>query len=523
MPDTRIMSSGGWISPDGPDGVLREARQRFIASFPTRCDSIALLIKAIAANGPKGSAESLREIAHQVAGMAGSVGFPNVSERASELELLAAQSDKGFNVQVARGELEALRETFSREIATPPSWAAPSSPSPVNAVRVLVVDDAEDQRQLMSDYLRLAGYEPVQLVSGDVVIDAARQYHPGAIILDANLPGLDGYSVCRLIKSDPELSGIPMIFATVRSSLDDKLAGLTLGADEYLVKPVDMRELLLRLDLLLRRARPAIAEPVPEQRGQLLNFDLFVGASRELLKQSAATFALVRAPEAIADHVLTRIRTSVRQRDIVSRYDPTHLVVLLGGAPPALVRHRLADLIVRLRDQGIHRVWAGIAFSSEPNEKSIEALLAESDDALAEARHDDEPAAIKSDRPRVGPPASTTIVALEQDPEVASDIQTQLAAASYRTIVFSDADEAMSLLSETTPDVVLLDLVLPAVSGFDVLGRLQALAPRPRIVVLSARGREDEITRAFEMGADDFLTKPFSPKELLARVARVLR
>jgi DNA-binding response OmpR family regulator len=518
-----MASSGGWSSPDGAESVLREARQRFIASFPKRCDSIALLIKAIAANGPKGSAESLREIAHQVAGMAGTVGFLNVSERASELELLAAQSEKGFNVQVARGELDALRETFSREITTPPAWAVPAPPAAFAVVRILVVDDAEDQRQLMSDYLRLAGYEPVQLASGDVVIDAARQYRPCAILLDANLPGLDGYSVCRLIKSDPELSGIPVIFATVRSSLDDKLAGLTLGADEYLVKPVDMRELLLRLDLLLRRARSAPTVMVPEQRGQLLNFDLFIGASRELLKQSSATFALVRAPEAVADDVLTSIRATVRQKDIMSRYDPTHLVLLLGGAPPGLVRHRLADLIVRMRDHGVRGVWAGISFSNDPDEKIIETLLAEADDALAEARHNNEPAAVKSDRPRAGPPASTSIVLVEQDLEVSRSIETQMTASGYRTTVIANAEEAMIVIAETTPDIVLLDLVLPPESGFDLLDRVAALVPRPHIVVLSARGREDEITRAFEMGADDFVTKPFSPTELLARVARLLR
>jgi len=518
-----MVSNGGWSSPDGADYVLREARQRFIASFPNRCDAIALLIKAIATNGPKGSAESLREIVHQVAGMAGTVGFPNLSERASELELLAAQSEKGFNVQVARGVLEALRETFSREIATPPAWAVSPPPSATALARILVVDDAEDQRQLMSDYLRLAGYEPIQLASGDVVIDAARQYRPAAILLDANLPGLDGYTVCRLVKSDPELSAIPIIFATVRSSLDDKLAGLTLGANDYLVKPVDMRELLLRLDLLLRRARRMPSSPEPEQRGQLLNFDLFIGASRELLKQGGATFALVRAPEAAADEVLTAVRSTVRQRDIVSRYDPTHLVLLLGGAPPGLVRHRLADLFVRLTEQGIRGVSAGISFSSEPDEKRVETLLAEADDALAEARHNDEPVAVKSDRLSVGPPASTSIVLVEQDLEVSRSVETQMAASGYRTTVVADGEEAMTLVAETSPDIVLLDLVLPPASGFDLLARLHALVPRPRIVVLAARGREDEITRAFEMGADDFVTKPFSPRELLARVARLLR
>jgi CheY-like chemotaxis protein len=256
MRDTTQQPSGGWPPSDGTDDLLREARQRFIAGFPKHCESIDLLLKTIAARGPKGSAEPLREAARQIAATAGTIGFPNVSERASELEMLAALADKGFNLEVARGQLEALRETFAREISSPPAWVdAPTAYQPESGIPILVVDESEDQRQLIADYLQLAGYEPVALSSGETVLEAARVHRPGAILLEANLPGLDGYSVCRLLKSDPDLARIPVVFVTVRSTLEDKLAGLTLGADDYLVKPIDPRELLLRIDMVLRRPR----------------------------------------------------------------------------------------------------------------------------------------------------------------------------------------------------------------------------------------------------------------------------
>jgi len=243
----------------GPSGhredLRREERQSFIAGFPKHCDSIDLLLKTISARGPKGSSEPLRQMAHKLAGAAGAVGFPNVSDRASELEMLAAQADKGFSLDVARGMLEALRETFAREISSPPSWAGAASVQPEAGVRILVVDESEDQRQVVTDYLQLAGYDPVTLASGEGVVEVARERQPGAILLEAELSDIDGYSVCRLLKSDPELAHIPVIFVTVRSSLDDKLAGLTLGADDYLIKPVDPRELLLRIDMVLRRPR----------------------------------------------------------------------------------------------------------------------------------------------------------------------------------------------------------------------------------------------------------------------------
>lgn len=256
MRDASQTSNGAYGPFEEQDDLLREARQQFIAAFPKQCESIDLLLRAIAARGPKGSAEPLRRIAHDTAAAAGTIGFPKLSERASELEMLAAQADKGFNLDVARGLLEALRESFGRELSSPPAWVnADAAYQPDTAVPILVVDDSDDQRQMITDYLQLAGYDPVGLASGGDVLDAARDHQPGAILLEANLPGLDGYSVCRLLKSDPELARIPVIFVTVRSGLEDKLAGLTLGADDYLLKPIDPRELLLHIDMVLRRPR----------------------------------------------------------------------------------------------------------------------------------------------------------------------------------------------------------------------------------------------------------------------------
>jgi DNA-binding response OmpR family regulator len=85
----------------------------------------------------------------------------------------------------------------------------------------------------------------------------ARTQKPDLILLDANLPGVDGYTVCRLLKADPVLASTPVLFMTVRASLDDRLVGLMLGADDYLVKPVDMPELMVRIQILLARRVPA--------------------------------------------------------------------------------------------------------------------------------------------------------------------------------------------------------------------------------------------------------------------------
>jgi DNA-binding response OmpR family regulator len=120
-----------------------------------------------------------------------------------------------------------------------------------------VVEDDEDQREVVCINLAAAGYVPVPVPSGDLALEAARADRPDLILLDANLPGVDGYTVCRLLKDDAELASTPVLFITTRSSLDDRAVGLTLGADDYLVKPVDMSELVLRIQVLLARRAQA--------------------------------------------------------------------------------------------------------------------------------------------------------------------------------------------------------------------------------------------------------------------------
>ena len=243
---------------EDPEAALRDARQRFLASFPKRSDSIGLLLSTVATIGARGPVAPLRHAVHRMSGLAGMLGFPTVSARAQDLEQMLEGFDYGtFDASRANLVFEAMEQAFTDDLAHPPDWAAAGA-LPHGSGRIMVVEDDEDQREVVCINLSAAGYDPVPVPSGDLVLEAARAGQPDLILLDANLPGLDGYSVCRLLKADAGLAPTPVLFITARSSLDDRAVGLTLGADDYLVKPVDMAELMLRIQVLLaRRARAA--------------------------------------------------------------------------------------------------------------------------------------------------------------------------------------------------------------------------------------------------------------------------
>jgi CheY-like chemotaxis protein len=236
-------------SADALDPVVEEVRLRFIADFPMRCDAAVRLIDD--ARRPAGGEEALgalRSLTHRLAGLSGLIGFRRVSALASDLEEVVARGAGGtFAESAARGVVEALRAAFAEEVAAP-ATAGTDRRASSGLGTVLLAEDDADQRFVVTTYLQDAGYEVEGVASGDLVLDRARAVRPAVVLLDVEMPGLDGYTVCRQLKADAALSAIPVLFLTTRTRLDDRLVGLTLGADDYLAKPVDPGELLIRLD-----------------------------------------------------------------------------------------------------------------------------------------------------------------------------------------------------------------------------------------------------------------------------------
>ena len=112
------------------------------------------------------------------------------------------------------------------------------------AKRILVVEDHEENRRIMRDLLTHAGYEMLEAVTGEEGLTAAARERPDLILMDIQLPGIDGYEVTRRIKADPALRGIPIIAVTSYALSGDDLKALAAGCDAYVTKPFSPRALL---------------------------------------------------------------------------------------------------------------------------------------------------------------------------------------------------------------------------------------------------------------------------------------
>ena len=121
---------------------------------------------------------------------------------------------------------------------------------------ILIVEDDTDILNLLAYNVRSAGFEVVTAEDGYNALTLARQHHPNMVILDIMIPGIDGLEVCRELKRNPDTSAVPVIMLTAKGEEIDRIVGLELGADDYVVKPFSPRELILRIRAVLRRLKP---------------------------------------------------------------------------------------------------------------------------------------------------------------------------------------------------------------------------------------------------------------------------
>jgi two-component system alkaline phosphatase synthesis response regulator PhoP len=174
---------------------------------------------------------------------------------------------------------------------------------------ILVVEDEPELRKLLEIILRREGFEVQALASGEAAWEAILEQAPDVLVTDIGMPGLDGLELCRRVRAHPPLAALPVLLLTARDASTDKHAGFREGADDYLTKPFDPVELVLRIQVHLRRAQQGAGRPEQEvlRVGPLTldrrTFQVTVGDQPHALTKSE--FALVAHLMTHADSVVS--------------------------------------------------------------------------------------------------------------------------------------------------------------------------------------------------------------------------
>ena len=186
--------------------------------------------------------------------------------------------------------------------------------------RILIVDDDANIAELISLYLMKECYETMIVGDGEEALKVFPEFKPNLVLLDLMLPGIDGYQVCRELRAS---SQVPVIMLSAKGEIFDKVLGLELGADDYMIKPFDSKELVARVKAVLRRyqAAPAPAPSSTEQQGEYVEYPdlivnltnysvIYMGHSVEMLpKELELLYFLAASPnqvftrEQLLDHI----------------------------------------------------------------------------------------------------------------------------------------------------------------------------------------------------------------------------
>src|SRR5690349_6759570 len=178
--------------------------------------------------------------------------------------------------------------------------------------RILIVEDEQDVAGLIKHAVERTGDAEAEVVgSGDSALKAVAERPPDLVLLDLNLPVLDGVEVCRILRSRSETRQLPIIILTARGAEDDKVTGLEIGADDYISKPFSLRELTARIRAVLRRTATPAEPGTPVYRGSRLTADfdaVAVAVDGQSIRLTRREFELLRFLVQNKNRVVSRDR-----------------------------------------------------------------------------------------------------------------------------------------------------------------------------------------------------------------------
>jgi DNA-binding response OmpR family regulator len=401
---------------------------------------------------------------------------------------------------------------------------------------VLAVDDDPLFLDIIGEFLRAEGIDVQTLEATETLLDKLAEIQPDLLLLDNQMPGVDGLSLCRAIRSDERWARLPIVFLSGSRSPDVVREMFAAGADDFVAKPVAPNDLVTRVMSRIERVRA---------QGERANVDLATGlpSARAFVKDAGRLLALghqygrtvvlaVAELDPRADNAFVGFGRILLQAaeagDAVGAWSGGRLAALLYDVTPAGAEARLGQLLAAARvlpGPAPARVSVGMAVFPDDG-ADIRVLGAAAEVALGEARQADADAVVRYESPAKGRSEVVDVLLVDDDEALGTLVVHALSTRGWTVRWLKDGAEAVDLLDEAgfRARAVLLDVGLPGLDGLSVLRHMNrnGLLRRTQVVMLTVRANEGEVLEALDLGAFDHVAKPFSLPVLMHRVRRAV-
>lgn len=416
-------------------------------------------------------------------------------------------------------------------------------------LKILVIEDDLIAQKMLVRELSTETREVIAVDTAAKAEEILETDYISLIILDLILPDTDGRNFLAKIRQRSRLVGMPVIIVSGQTNKRTKSECFALGADEFFEKPIDMEILsaavaakIERAGKMARASRTDVLTGLPNRVALTEGFMRSQALANRTRKQLSIAFIDIdnfknandNHGHQFGDDVLRRLsqilRDSLRGTDMVARWGGEEFVAILPnsdleGAHSAVIKALEAFRSELFRPDGtdeIHFTFSAGVCEVEAD-WSVEEAVAHADSLMYFAK--------ENGRNQVATPIDLDqgkvkkVLLAEDDELVAALVKHRLTRDGFEVVHFPDGISALMAAPELNVSLVMLDVKMPGLDGFELLTKLRQMPSYKKtpIVMLTSMGREQDIVRGFKLGADDYIMKPFSPTELLARIHRLIK
>jgi diguanylate cyclase (GGDEF)-like protein len=436
---------------------------------------------------------------------------------------------------------------------------------------VLIMDDSALSARVHAAILRSAGIEVATVTDPQALLYALTEHNPDLVLMDIYLPGCTGQELAAVIRQQAAYHSMPIVFLSGETDRERQLAALGQGGDDFLTKPVRPAHLIAAVSNRLERARAIRGQMDRDSlTGLLTHAALKESLAREMARarRYSSELSVVMLDvdlfkrvndthgHAAGDRVLTSLarllRQQLRSSDVVGRYGGEEFIVVLPETDSAgafTVIDRIRAQFASVQHMGAANRPFSVTFSAGVATMAPyaapEDVLGQADAALYGAKQRGRNCVLRADvlhGPQMAPAALAQVPApallfsgkqgavrepiqaliVDDDADIRALLQHWLQGWGWNVVAVATGAEANTLLDQTTPDLVLLDALMPGLGGLDLLNLIRARKGDVGVVMVTAFSSEQLMLSALRQGADDYVRKPLDPTELRMALERTL-